>query len=388
MNIKTLKTVLFVIFLILIQTAIVNAADIKKGPYLIYSGNSENMTILWQTDSRVKCTLEWGLSPTNYEHKITSIGYGFHRQHRYKISGLVPNTHYFYRVTVDGKMYTGNFHSAPSDAEQNVKFLAYGDTRTNPQYQDELARQMVATYTGEPAYQTFLLHVGDWAEFDTDKSWQHDFFPKTQPNLVRFKTELPILGCMGNHECSGKMLRRYYPYPYVSNNRFFWSFDYGPVHVIILDQYTWYKSGSIQYWWLKKDLTNSRKQWKFIVLHEPGWSAGGKHKNTKEVQEYIQPLCKQYGVDVVFCGHNHYYARAEVDGVQHVTTGSGGAPTYPPEANQPYVVFEKNIMEFCKINIEGSILSFQAVDKDGNVIDYFSITHTNKPAPQTMSSTQ
>ena len=77
---------------------------------------------------------------------------------------------------------------------------------------------------------------------------------------------------------------------------------------------------------MRTDLAASAKPWKFIVLHEPGWSAGGGHGNNTTVQNDIQPLAVQYGVAIVFGGHNHYYARANVSGVTHLTMGGGGAP--------------------------------------------------------------
>ena len=102
------------------------------------------------------------------------------------------------------------------------------------------------------------------------------------------------------------------------------------MHVVMLDQYTTYTAGSTQYNWLKTDLAASTKKWKVVVLHEPGWSAGGGHGNNTTVQNDLQPLFVQYGVAIVFGGHNHYYARASVSGVTHLTVGGGGAPLYSP----------------------------------------------------------
>lgn len=96
-----------------------------------------------------------------------------------------------------------------------------------------------------------------------------------------------------------------------------------------------YTPGSAEYNWLTNDLASTTKPWKILLFHEPGWSAGGSHANNTTVQTYIQPLCKQYGVDLVLNGHNHYYSRAVVDGVQHITTGGGGAPLYAPNPTYP-----------------------------------------------------
>ena len=37
-------------------------------------------------------------------------------------------------------------------------------------------------------------------------------------------------------------------------------------------------------------------------------------------------------------GHNHYYARAMVNGIPELTIGTGGAPLYSPASGQPDIV--------------------------------------------------
>ncbi|MBI3683978.1 MAG: metallophosphoesterase, partial [Acidobacteria bacterium] len=93
---------------------------------------------------------------------------------------------------------------------------------------------------------------------------------------------------------------------------------------------TSYTPGSAQLEWLAADLAASRKTWKFVLLHEPGWSAAGGDPNNSSVQAYVEPLCEQNGVSIVFAGHNHFYSRAALNGVTHITTGGGGAPLNIP----------------------------------------------------------
>jgi hypothetical protein len=183
---------------------------------------------------------------------------------------------------------------------------------------------------------------------------------------------LPYQSCTGNHEGTGTLFAKYFPYPFVANH--YWSFDYGPTHFAVLDQYTSYGPGSAQLTWLTNDLATSTKPWKFIVLHEPGWSAGGGHDNNVTVQNCIQPLCEQFAVPIVFGGHNHYYARAVVNGVQHITTGGGGAPLYTPDPGYPHIVTISRTNHFCKIEIDSTTLHFSAITSSGAVIDTFSIT--------------
>jgi hypothetical protein len=148
----------------------------------------------------------------------------------------------------------------------------------------------------------------------------------------------------------------------------YWSFDYGPAHFVVVDQYTSYGPGSAQLLWIENDLAASAKPWKFLYLHEPGWSAGG-HSNNTSVQNYIHPLCTEYGVAMVFAGHNHYYARADVTCLQHITTGGGGAPPRTPDPGYPNVVTATRAYHFCKVEIRDERLTFTAVTPDGTVID-------------------
>lgn len=373
-------TVVFLTFAISVGS--LNAA-IKKGPYLMLNGNnSTQMTVLWQTDVTQSSTLEWGSTPgtgTAYGHSVNTTEYGIDHQHKYVISGLANNSKYYYRITIDGVYYTGNFRSAPAGTAINVKLFAYADTRSYPANHALVAGKMIDTYTADPAFQTIALFSGDYNSSDTETYWANEFFTGTQANLLKFQSEVPIMPCRGNHEGTGTIFTKYYPFPYAAN--FYYSFDYGPVHVAVVDQNPKASPmiSSAQLTWLSSDLAATTKLWKIICFHSPGWSAGGAHENNAQVQADIQPLCVQYDVSFVFCGHNHYYARAVVDGVNHITTGGGGAPLHTSKSGYPYIVVTKDNYEFCKINIQGNNLYFNAVDYLGNIID--TVTLNKKPEP-------
>jgi hypothetical protein len=347
------------------------ATDIKKGPYLIYPGNNTQMMVLWQLDAPRSHTLRWGRDATYSEGSTVPAAYG-DNQYSHTITGLAPGTKYYYEVEGVGG---GSFLAAPPDSAANVKFLAYGDTRTNPSIHDAVNAQMIATYTAYPAYQTFALLTGDWvANGDLEFDWTDQFFNRFEENTLEMQANLPINGCIGNHEQTGTIFQKYWPYPYESGN-WYWSFDYGPAHIVTIDLRREGDSlGQTQKAWLEADLAGSAKEWKFLQFHAPVYSAGGHANNTLE-QAYIQSLCERYKVAIVFAGHNHYYARAMVNGVAHVTTGGGGAPFYQPLPGQPNIVASGASNHFCKINIEGKRLTLEAVSVDGAVIDTLTVSH-------------
>ncbi|MCK5055324.1 MAG: metallophosphoesterase [Candidatus Aminicenantes bacterium] len=377
MKTRFVFSLLAVVFLLISAASL--QASIEKGPYLIYPGDNTQMTVLWQVSGSETGTLEWGTNTTYSTGSVQTGEYGSDHQHKYTITGLTPGTKYYYRAYISGAWHTGSFLAAPAGTAQNLKFIAYGDTRSYPADHNTVCAQMVNTYTADPAYQTFACLPGDWVNNgDSESDWAGQYFDRDQPDALEFQANMPVMGCMGNHEYAGVLYRKYLPYPFETGTRYF-SYDYGPVHVVLLDQYVSYTPGSAQYTWLENDLAATSKPWKILAFHEPGWSAGG-HGNNTTVQEYLQPLCLQYAVKLVFCGHNHYYARCDVDGIQHITTGGGGAPLYAPSLSYPNVVTATQDFNFCEIDIQGDQLYFVARDAGGTVIDSFNMDNTIPPA--------
>ncbi len=344
----------------------------RKAPYLIYTGVNSEMQILWQSNYTYSSNIEWGTDTDYSMGNAQTREYGNDHQHRYKITDLKTSTKYYYRVIVETDTFTGNFYTGPKSEATKTTFLAYGDTRSNPADHDKVAERIIAAYQKDENAQTIIINSGDLVRNgDDEEDWDRQFFDPSYKNIQKLFGTLPYLAAMGNHEKTGQLFAKYYPHPFYTD-RYYWSFDYGPAHIVIIDQYTPYSSGSAQYQWLENDLSATGKHWKFIIMHEPGWSAK-EWRNNEDVQKYIQPLCKKYGIQMVIVGHNHFYARAYVDGVVHITSGGGGAGLYDPDPTFPNLVIVNKSHHFCKIAIDGDSLQFTAIKHDGEIIDEFSL---------------
>ncbi len=359
-------------------TVVVNR---RKGPYLIYPNNNTQMRVLWQVDVTAGCTIAWGTDTSYSTGNAGTTEYGTDHQHSYTIGSLTPGTKYYYRVTGGSNNWTGNFYAAPAATATNVKFFMYGDTRTNGGSNNTDCGRMISTYTADAAYQTMVLHAGDWVNADSEADYTSQWYNYTWTNIVNATSNMAFMGCIGNHEGGAGVFMKYHPFPFVAARYF--SFDYGPVHVAVVDQYTTYTSGSAQYNWLVSDLSGSTKPWKIIVLHQPAWNAGGSHGNDGTAQSVIQPLAQTYGVQIVLGGHNHLYSRCAVPlngthTIQHITNGVGGAPYYSYDAGQPYVVAGiGSALVVCKVEINGNTLTCTTVRADnGNVVDTLTIDRT------------
>lgn len=355
-------------------------AAIRKGPYLIYPGSNTQMSILWQTDSPAACTLDWGTDDACQGGTVAVAPYGEDNQFQHLLTGLTPGRKYYFRVREEGQSYPGSFLAAPPAEDRSLKFLAYGDTRTNVGSDDAVSNAMIETFTGQPDFQTFALHVGDRVSADSETAWTREFFTRdgSGRNIARLISSLPLQGCLGDHEGGGLSYKKYWPYPYVNAKDYYWSFDYGPAHIAVIDQRDIEEGPSDeQVRWLQKDLAGTKKEWKFLVCHKPAWTALNLvHRNDARAQKVLQPLCVQYGVAICFCGHVHCYARCERQGVNYLTVGGGGAPRYSVSPIQPsYVKFGASTLHFVKIEINGHVLNCQAQKPDGTVLDTFTITH-------------
>lgn len=388
-----LRSALNAVLLVLLGATSPTAADgihgapFLKAPYLLFDGYNTEMTVIWQLADTRQCLIEWGTDTTCSMGSARTAEYGTEHMHAHTITGLSPSTKYYYRVGCAGVQCPGSFYSAPETTDSHASFTVYGDTRTNYMTHDSVAAVMVANYTALPEYQSIVLAMGDLVtKGAAESSWQNEFFNDAQTHLRQRMSEVPTVSCLGNHELYDSLggsnldtplFGRYFPYPYV--DRRYWSLDYGPAHITVVDQYpseydpAW--QGLIsptELAWIENDLGSSASPWKLIILHEPGWSCGT-HANNQDVQDLLQPLCEEYGVQIVFGGHNHNYARACMNGVYHLTTGGGGAPLHPPETGFPNVITALEVNHFCRVEIDHDVLMLTAVDLGGSVIDSFSI---------------
>ncbi|HNY27193.1 MAG TPA: metallophosphoesterase family protein [Candidatus Sumerlaeota bacterium] len=370
-------------------------ASILKGPYLIYPGEPNKMTVLWQLDAPAVGVVDWRLeSGTTFKSAGVQTYQGDY-QYQYTFTDLIPGERYYYRVRIGTLAATGTFCAAPAADATAIKLIAVCDTHTNVSNFDFVSSGMLNLFSQDIGYQTMLLLGGDLVDDGGKKvNWQDGFFPRDMTNILKLEASLPIQAARGNQERGGALFRTYFPYNYPASG--FWrSFDYGPLHVTILDQYEagWDVTtntstlSAAQMAWVEQDLKAATKPWKIVLLHWPGWTADIT-RNQEGIQQQIQPLCERYGVVAVVGGHNHWYTRASVNGVQHISTGGGGADLRSLPADwksAPYMVAAASKLHFSKIAIDAQGFHFEAVEPAGNPIESFTIAAPPTPKIPTPS---
>jgi hypothetical protein len=384
---------------------------LRKGPYLLYNNITTAMTVLWQTYASPKdAKIEWGGS-TAYGHSATvTENSSSMNEHRFShtITGLAEGTKYYYKITVDGQSQEGSFRAAPGASAKELSFYAYGDTRANHYLwegvndHENVCKAIMSDMSGSDLRQTLILNDGDIVRHGLDEAyWDTQYFNRSYPGQMQLESTLPIMTSIGNHECylsncagidsviGGQLLLKYWPYAmFPRNDRFYYSFDYGPIHVAVVD--TWmhrdYTPGTDQYEWLSKDLDSTTKTWKIVFMHTPAWDC---MFVDDAIISGLTPLFAQKGVRLVMAGHVHHYCRAQVPkdtGITYLALGGGGAPhdlvplnpnDYNPKS-KAYILKAESTFHFARFEVTSDAINATVtrVDATGKTseLEKFTIT--------------
>ena len=186
--------------------------------------------------------------------------------------------------------------------------------------------------------------------------------------VAYFATEKPFYYVRGNHETRGMHARELKKYFKFLDDRFYYSFDQGPVHFIILDSgedkadthgeysgladFDYYRFEQLE--WLKMEVeSESFKQapYRVVLVHIPiaenmnYWEYGRKFL----VKEF-GPVLEKANIDLMLSGHTH---RTEI-----MDKGESGF-TYP-------VIINSNV-SFLEVNAGPKELKVIIKNIDGNI---------------------
>jgi hypothetical protein len=143
-------------------------------------------------------------------------------------------------------------------------------------------------------------------------------------------------------ECGVATAKRFaMPASLGSNGVFWYSYDFGNVHTIMISsEHDLSARDSLQYQWLEQDLARVDRAvtpWVIVETHRPLYNAEASWENNKvgiAMRREIEDLLVEYDVDLVLAGHYHAYFRT-CDGLYksqcgdrgptHITVGSAGA---------------------------------------------------------------
>ncbi|EQC32020.1 hypothetical protein SDRG_10219 [Saprolegnia diclina VS20] len=348
---------------------------------LVYNSASDASTPMVKygpSRTLVGATLHNGTS-TTYDASdmchapATTVGQTLFRSpgyfHTVVMDGLAPGTEYFYQFgnDVDGWSSVASFISrVPPGADADVSFLGYGDMGVDDAPRGWSTALRVFEDVVARDYNGFLLHFGD-ISYARGNGLQWDkFFALVEPVATR----IPYMASIGNHEfdyigggekdpshlenfhpswgnygadssgeCGVPMVHRFHA-PTNGHGLFWYSFAYGPITVVQMSSEHNFLPGSVQHQWLNATLAAIDRRttpWVVLTAHRMMYTTQiGEAKDlrvSKHFRAAIEPLLRQYKVNLVLAGHQHSYERScpvfngtcVASGTVHMVVGSAGA---------------------------------------------------------------
>ena len=319
-------------------------------PYL-QNATPNSIHILWETDSNTESIVEWGMYIFLTEMTTGSSinNYGSSRIHSVQLTGLEPETRYYYRVVYD-ENYSGvyNFITPPEPSSENsFRIIAMSDMQrdsSNPNKFNEIIHDGIIDYISEEhsddlaAELAMVLVTGDLVVTGGSYyQWQDHFFGPSE-DLFSY---VPMYPVFGNHEQNTDYFIRYFHMPDNGTPGYeeHWYYtDYSNLRVIGLDSNGGYQVQA-QLDWLETVLqdacSNNNIDFFFAQLHHPYKSelwTPGESNYTGDVIQRMENFSDECGKPSIhFFGHTHGYSRGQSQDHNHLWVNvatAGGAIDY------------------------------------------------------------
>jgi predicted phosphodiesterase len=355
-------------------------------------GATDEVKVIWMTEpTNAAFTLEYapkGLKPiaakvarTEFEFApppAKALTPAEKPQHyvRYVASlpGLPANGEYGYTLRADGKVLAERAARARKSPDQPTRLIMVGDLA------DGKAGQNAIAYRIAQEKPDFLVALGDIV-YPSGRSFHYfKYFWPTYVNAAEAseKAGAPLMGTtpfyavLGNHDAYVGKLSATLPDAYAAYYFFtaprngpgegawstvipkteegakfrrlageaypsldFYSFDYGPAHVVVLSNASTGKGDDPKVAaWVEQDLKASKQPWKLVCLHAPPFQVTTSHYGDQRSRK-LAPIFEANGVDVVFAGHVHNYQRSKP-----LRFAPNGTPTVSAYVNGTFTIDE------------------------------------------------
>ena len=199
---------------------------------------------------------------------------------------------------------------------------------------------------------------------------------------------------MGNHECYDPInWLNCLPIGYINHfvtpsngnrkfDRYFYSFDYGSVHFIVLntqfDELEPLLPGleDEQRYWLRRDSVNCNRPWQIVLMHKDVFDYMVNDFN--DIGDRFMPLFDELGIDLVLTGHLHTYRnrghifeKKKADrGPVYIMCGLAGDQRYKEKISAEFDDVAATPKDnYLVLNADAESLRLRCYSIDGNQID-------------------
>ena len=299
------------------------------GPYLSYHAES-GMIVGWTTRTETESHVLYGLSPDNLD--LEEWGGEFYWQganrpktytHSVWLDDLLPDTTYYYQIpSLSSEIH--QFRSRPAEGvPRDIVFTILGDTQGNYRVQRDNI-DLMKTTTGSFDNWDFTVIAGDIVNQDDNMpEWAMVMDSQSYGGVIN---QIPLMTSSGNHEVSRNYdhslprynYKRYFQNAFPSgwenpddnwDMGMYYSFSFSNLHMMFLDTFENKREDNLtatQLDWLEAELqmANAADMWTMVVFHLSMYSTSS-HGPQVQLAEQLEPLMKEYEIDVMFWGHDH-----------------------------------------------------------------------------------
>ncbi|OHE62714.1 MAG: hypothetical protein A2Z99_20765 [Treponema sp. GWB1_62_6] len=243
--------------------------------------------------------------------------------HKGEAVGLTPGTAYWYRVgDASRKLWSdaGAFSTAPKTGA--FTFIDLADPQAKNEDEAVLASRTLAAATAIFKDAAFMAINGDLVDVGMMEQQWDWLFGHSRETL----RALPLVPLAGNHDEDKSSFIDHFnlkvPRGSATVSGAYYSFDWSNAHFIVLntneDSPEWADLTPAQVDWFVSDAKAAKKAgagWIVVFLHKGPYTTSnhatdGDMTAANGVRTKFAPLLDDLGIDLVFQGHDHIYARS------------------------------------------------------------------------------
>jgi acid phosphatase type 7 len=248
-------------------------------------------------------------------HKVRIEGLEAGKAYKYRVNAVQVMKYQAYKIyygdTINGREEA---FSTPAIGDGKVSFTVINDVHENSDKMGSYLR------TGNKDSRDVIFYNGDMVDFLQD---EEELFPAFIDTAVHYFAKQKAFNYVrGNHETRGYRARELKQYFDFMNDRYYYSFDRGPVHFIVLDcgedkpdnnryyyglaDYDNYRAEELA--WLKEEVKspafrNASKR--IVIIHMPIVKGEKQGHGMKYLSENFGPVLEKAGIDLMISGHTH-----------------------------------------------------------------------------------
>lgn len=356
--------------------------DVPRRPWDIVLGNptGTSVTASVLAYSPIEGYFEIGRQPGQYPARSDLVRFESGVPSELLLDGLEPNAQYFYRfrsradpAAAFDASDTFTFRTGRKAGESfifTVQADSHLDDRTDPRIYEASLRNAKA------AGPDFQIDLGDTFMTDKRRTDYRDALPQYLAQRYYFGMigpVAPVFLISGNHDGEGKRRAGMGTWARAQRDMYFatpsdrgadrgnyYSWDWGDVLFVALDPFWatprtrqrgdyWVRTlGKDQFRWLEQTLRASRSRFKFVFIHHlvgginqaarggaqaarlfewGGHGLDGSYEFDVRRPNWGSPIHQtlvETGVNIVFHGHDHAFAREELDGIVYLLVPQPG----------------------------------------------------------------